>query len=246
MALASIIRKSTCKLAPLANRIIRASQRNYIRAITKPTIVPFIQQNYATATDSNKPSASESLLRVIDSEIKIAQETDDLDRVEAIPQGFPFKIVDNPGQQTIILTREYDGELVKVEVHMPDLVTGEDNEVDDGTDDVEKPTQSSIPLFVTVSKNNGTSLEFHCVAYPDEIAIESLSVKNPELFEDQIAYEGPNYHDLDENLKNAFHKYLLNRGIKPSTTNFLHEYMINKDSREFIGWLKDLKKFIEA
>ena len=52
--------------------------------------------------------------------------------------------------------------------------------------------------------------------------------------------------DLDENLQKSFHKYLEIRGIKPSTTNFLHEYMINKDSREYLGWLKKLKKFVEA
>lgn len=51
--------------------------------------------------------------------------------------------------------------------------------------------------------------------------------------------------DLDENLQKAFHKYLEIRGIKPSTTNFLHEYMINKDSREYLNWLNKLKKFIE-
>ena len=51
--------------------------------------------------------------------------------------------------------------------------------------------------------------------------------------------------DLDENLQKAFHKYLEIRGIKPSTTNYLHEYMINKDSREYLRWLKNLKEFVE-
>jgi complement component 1 Q subcomponent-binding protein len=52
--------------------------------------------------------------------------------------------------------------------------------------------------------------------------------------------------DLDENLKKGFHKYLEIRGIKASTTNFLHEYMISKDSREYMGWLSNLKQFIEV
>lgn len=52
--------------------------------------------------------------------------------------------------------------------------------------------------------------------------------------------------DLDENLQKAFHKYLEIRGIKPSTTNFLHEYMINKDSKEYLMWLKNVKAFIKA
>jgi complement component 1 Q subcomponent-binding protein, mitochondrial len=52
--------------------------------------------------------------------------------------------------------------------------------------------------------------------------------------------------DLDENLQKAFHKYLEIRGIKPSAINFLHEYMINKNSREELNWLKKLKNFVEA
>lgn len=76
---------------------------------------------------------------------------------------------------------------------MPDLVTGEENEIDDEIDDIQKPARSSIPLVVTVSKRSGISLEFHCVAYPDEIAIDSLSVNYLESQEDQTAYAGPNF-----------------------------------------------------
>jgi complement component 1 Q subcomponent-binding protein, mitochondrial len=50
---------------------------------------------------------------------------------------------------------------------------------------------------------------------------------------------------LDENLQKAFLKYLEIRGITPNTTNFLQEYMFNKDNKEYLGWLKKLKSFIE-
>jgi complement component 1 Q subcomponent-binding protein, mitochondrial len=50
--------------------------------------------------------------------------------------------------------------------------------------------------------------------------------------------------DLDENLQKAFHKYLELRGITALNTNFLHEYMINKDSREYLLWLCNLKAFL--
>ncbi|KAB2622130.1 chalcone isomerase [Pyrus ussuriensis x Pyrus communis] len=71
------------------------------------TILPLTGQQYAEKV----------------SEIKRAEETEDLDKVEEIPSSFPFKIEDTP-----------------------------------------------------------------------------------EDFEDQIAYEGPDFHDLDENLQKAFHK----------------------------------------
>ncbi|XP_022764511.1 uncharacterized protein At2g39795, mitochondrial-like [Durio zibethinus] len=257
MAFTSILRKSANLLVPLAIRLTRA-QRNYHSCIfaamnhsfhsQQSSLNRFYQNSlhFSTAVDSGKTSADQSLLRVLESEIQCAEESDEYDQVEETPSGFPFEIEDTPGLQTITLTREYDGELIKVDIHMPDLVTGDEQEQgeDDDEDDYEKPSKSSIPLVVTVSKSGGPSLEFNCTAFPDEIAIDSLAVRNPNS-EDELAYEGPDFHDLDENLQKAFHKYLEIRGIKPSTTNYLHEYMINKDSREYLRWLKNLKKFME-
>ncbi|KAL0382046.1 UNVERIFIED_CONTAM: putative protein, mitochondrial [Sesamum calycinum] len=257
MALNNAIRRAASRVVPLAIRAAAGSQR-YLHnhqtsalfaAINSPTpnvlqrSLPLFFHHYST-----KPSSDEALLRVIDSEIQCAVESQDEEEAEEVPQGFPFKIEDHPGQQTITLTREYQGETITVEVHMPDLVTGEENDHDDDDDDEqeERGNQSSIPLVVRVSKKSGPSLEFGCTAYPDEVAIDSLAVKDPNNSEDQIAYEGPDFADLDENLQKAFHKYLELRGIKPSTTNFLHGYMVDKDSREYTTWLKNLQKFVQA
>ncbi|KAF5742696.1 hypothetical protein HS088_TW09G00748 [Tripterygium wilfordii] len=253
MAFASIIRRSASTVAPIVTRLARG-QRSFGSAlftalnhhvnISREHSVSF--PSYYSTAAAKKPSNTESLLRVIEAEIQCARETDDHDRVEEIPKGFPFKIEDNPGEQIVTLTREYEGEMIKVLVQMPGLVTGENNDIGDDDDDNQKANQSSVPLVVTISKKSGLALEFNCVAYPDEIAIDGLSVRHPENSEDQFAYEGPDFHDLDENLRKAFLKYLEIRGIKSSTTNFLHEYMINKDSREYLFWLNNFKKFIEA
>ncbi|KAK9154368.1 hypothetical protein Sjap_001848 [Stephania japonica] len=193
-----------------------------------------------------RPTSDANLVRVIDSEVKYALESDDHDRVEETPNGFPFEIIDKPGEHTVSLTRKYQDEVIKVEVHMTSLVTGNhEGSGDDDQEDSSKGGNPSIPLVVSVVKGNGQFLEFGVTAYADEIAIESLSVKDSNASQDDIPYEGPDFGSLDENLQRAFHKYLEIRGIKPITTNFLHEYMINKDSREYLVWLKNLKKFIE-
>ncbi|GAB2299729.1 hypothetical protein Dimus_033783 [Dionaea muscipula] len=197
-----------------------------------------------------RPRSDEGLLAVIDSEIKSAKESEDPEQAVEIPKDFPFKIDDRPMQQTIILTRQYNGETITVEVSMPDVVPSIENEVEDDNeeDDNEEETISdfSIPLNVSVSKTNGPSLEFSCTAFSDEIAIDDLSLKYPEVEDDQVAYEGPDFGDLDENLQKTFHKYLEVRGIKPSIANFLYEYMVQKDSKEYLRWLNGLKKFIVA
>ncbi|KAJ4977981.1 hypothetical protein NE237_008761 [Protea cynaroides] len=255
MAFSAIIRRAASSVSLLVIRAAVGTQRSYhtvlFSSLKKNSTVSqelcrtFIPTSLNFSSVTKMPSSDKSLLEIIDSEIKDAEESDDHNHVEEIPDGFPFEIQDNPGQQTISLRREYQGEIIKVEVHTPNLFTGDDGDENDEDDDDERSNQSSLALVISVSKGSGFRLEFGCTAYPDEITIDSLSVKDPEASEDQIAYEGPDFEDLDENLQTAFHKYLEIRGMKPSTTNFLHEFMISKDSREYLMWLKNLKKFIE-
>ena len=96
------------------------------------------------------------------------------------------------------LKRKYQDEDIRVVVHMSSLISnGGENQIDDDDDeDSEKALQSSVPLVVSVSKKTGdSSLEFLCMAYVNEIVIESLTVKKTESTGDQVsaAYEGPDY-----------------------------------------------------
>ncbi|RZC85324.1 hypothetical protein C5167_041508 [Papaver somniferum] len=89
--------------------------------------------------------------------------------------------------------------------------------------------QSSIRLVVTSTNFLGTTLEYGVIAYPDDFAIDSFCVKYTNIPEENIYYKGPDYVKLDKNLQKEFHRRLKIRGIIPSTTNFLHEYMANRD-----------------
>ncbi|KAJ0525542.1 putative mitochondrial glycoprotein [Helianthus annuus] len=262
MAINTILRRSASALTPVAARLL-GGQRNLShhcggalfsavnhsqKSISNNSfLVPALSRySFSASSALKRPTSDESLLRVIESEIQCSEES--FEEGDDIPEGFPFKLEDNLGQQTVSLTREYQGETIHVEVEPSSLVTGEedDDDDDDANDDSEQDNQTSLPMVVRVSKTGGPCLEFGVTAYADEIVIDSLSVKDPEMTEDQLPYEGPRFDELDENLQKAFHKYLEIRGIKPSVTNFLHEYMVNKDHREYTNWLKNLKKFVEA
>ncbi|KAL3521138.1 hypothetical protein ACH5RR_019287 [Cinchona calisaya] len=164
-------------------------------------------------------------------------------QVKEIPPSFPFKLQDNPGLYNATLTREYQGETIVVEVPIPFFGEYADNDDDDG-DEKGAQTQSELPLEVIVSKSCGPCLRFGCTAFPDDIVIDSLSFRDPDISEDQIGYAGPGFSEFSEKLQKAFHKYLEISGVNPSTTIFLLEYMINKDDREYVKWLKNLKKFV--
>ncbi|PIA24709.1 hypothetical protein AQUCO_78000001v1 [Aquilegia coerulea] len=182
------------------------------------------------------------LSQAIDSEIQyVKQENDDLDQGGLLPDGFPFEVIDNPGDQTITLKRELNGESIEVLVHMS--VAGEHDQEDD--DDDNKSDQVEISLTVTVTKGDGPRLEFTCIGYSEGITIEGMLMKGPEGSSKELPYEGPEFTDLDENLQREFHGYLERRGITMSLQNFLREYMMKKEGKEYVNWLKNMKEFVQ-
>ncbi|XP_010517342.1 PREDICTED: uncharacterized protein At2g39795, mitochondrial-like [Camelina sativa] len=252
MALAwCVVRRSASKLASVCGGL---RVRSIFTVVNRPnlarnpsTLSPFLSRGFLYSTAIDRMSSEQTLIRVIDSEINSALQSGDINLDEEMtPGSFPFKIEDNPGQQNVTLTRDFNGEHIKVVVSMPSLVTDENDEDDDDDDDDGPSNESSIPLVVTITKKSGLSLEFSCMAFPDEIAIDALSVKQPgDSLEDQMANEGPDFEDLDDNLKKTFYKFLEIRGVKASTTNFLHEYMMRKVNQEYLLWLKNVKAFME-
>ncbi|RZC90801.1 hypothetical protein C5167_028631 [Papaver somniferum] len=155
------------------------------------------------------------------------------------PSDFPFKIEDKPGNQTVTLTRKYRGADIKVIVHMPadhsSTVEEMGDELDSENHDQHKDSivsdpQSSIRLVVTGTNSLGTTLEYGVIAYPDDFLIDSFCVKYANApDEENIYYKGPDYAKLDKNLRKEYHRRLKILGIIPSTANFLHKYMANRD-----------------
>lgn len=207
---------------------------------------------FASAKAKPKLSADENISRVLDSEIDCA-ERECVDRQDLdLPNDFPFEVVDNAGDQSITLKREFAGEKVQVNVFMQldDIGDMNEDDEDDGGDDDDRDDGGSpmpkISLITLIDKGEGPSLEFCCDLAADGLHIESMLLKRDDgSSEEGNAYEGPEFSDLDENLQKAFCKYLEERGISPSLREFLHEYMIQKDDREYLNWLKNMKSFIE-
>ncbi|KAG9141549.1 hypothetical protein Leryth_019052 [Lithospermum erythrorhizon] len=198
MASTNIIRRAASRVIPSAFRATRTQRYHHhqrgcatlFSAAAPPTrggALPqklFSSHNYAT-----KSKSDETLVRVIDSEIQCAEESDDNDKIEDIPESFPFKIEDEPGQQTVTLTREYQGESISVEVSMPDL-TGEENENDDD-DDSETRNQSQLPMVVRVSKRNGPCLEFGVTALLMKLQSTACQLRIPRLVRIKLLMKDP-------------------------------------------------------
>ncbi|KAI3960542.1 hypothetical protein MKW92_053630 [Papaver armeniacum] len=259
-----MMKKAASSVIPLANR---TPCRNYtsailttplkastaIRTVTSSSnlfrTTTFPTNRHFSALAKKKPDSDDTLLRAIESEIEDAEEEAGDFKVGEAPSKFPFKIVDNDGAETITLTRNYQGEEIKITVFKPDL-SGEEEDQDDqeanqgGEEDEEEGGSHPVDMVVTVTKKTGPTLEFDVMVEADEITINNLAVKNPNILDEDIAYEGPEFSSLDADLQEAFHTYLEVRGIKPSIANFLHDYMVKKEHKEYTAWLKNVKNFI--
>ncbi|KAF0901387.1 hypothetical protein E2562_000268 [Oryza meyeriana var. granulata] len=199
----------------------------------------------ASSTTPTKAYADESLVRVIDSEIECVVQLEGASAKQIdLPEDFPFEIIDNPGDQSITLKREIAGETIKATVY-----TNFDAEQDlneDGNDDEnnEESFKPGIQMVVTVEKPEAPILEFECHFNDDELAIENMRMLDQNNRDAENLYSGPPFQDLDESLQKALHRYLEVRGIKHSLHDWLYEYMMSKDEKEYVVWLKNIKEFV--
>uniref|UniRef100_A0A0E0E1F2 Mitochondrial glycoprotein domain-containing protein n=1 Tax=Oryza meridionalis TaxID=40149 RepID=A0A0E0E1F2_9ORYZ len=199
----------------------------------------FLASKSPSSSSPSKASADENLVRVIDSEIECIVQSEEGAASEKqidLPEDFPFEIIDNPGDQSITLKREIAGETIKATVYT-NFDTQDLNEDGDDNENNEESFKPAIQMVVTVEKPEASILEFECHFNDDELAIESMRML------DQNNSDAENL-DLDESLQKALHRYLEVRGIKHSLHDWLCEYMMSKDEKEYLVWLKSMKEFV--
>ncbi|KAI3865896.1 hypothetical protein MKX03_024046 [Papaver bracteatum] len=251
----------------LGNRVSSELNPNYSVSKEKSILnqIRFFasSSSYVAASGSIHLDATEKLKQVIEKELESVEAMAEIDRhsnqgddtLELLldPEECPFEVVDNPGEQTIILKRMFgDNECIQIDVAMPggeDDLDGDNEDSDDVDEDGHDGKgnhEFSIPMKVTISKGDGPSLELCCFGIPDDIDIYSISLTRPQFSPNQIPYKGPEFLDLDENLRISFGEYLEVRGIDGSLANYLHKYMMKKEGKEYKEWLKSMKDFVES
>ncbi|KAJ4867711.1 Mitochondrial glycoprotein family protein [Raphanus sativus] len=212
--------RSSVSLQTGAQRVTLGGSHQFSRA---SSLISFSRGSTLSAI-----TADQNLVSVLESEIKCSF----VNEAPELPEGFPFRINDLTWQQDICMIREFKDETIFVEIdpYAPF--------------DKEELLKGGIPMIINVTKkDDGPCLEFEVEAFVDEIIINGVYVQQPH--EPTYPYKGPEFDDLDENLQKAFHRFLEIRGFKPTITEFMADYMANKDSRERLQWLNDVKSFVD-
>lgn len=62
----------------------------------------------------------------------------------------------------------------------------------------------------------------------------------------QTVYRGPPFSHLDTDLQAMYENYVRERGVNEQLAWFLTRYVDYKEQREYVLWLENMKKFVDA
>lgn len=147
-----------------------------------------------------------------------------------------------------------DGELMDELSNRQQEATGEEAEAED----MESTGEPSVTcrLNIVVEKDNQGALNIDASVQDGAIIVENMyyykdpaiahSATPEALHKERDVYPGPAFGTLDEDLQQLMEQYLDERGINQALAVFVPDYMDLKEHREYMAWLKNVKKFIDA
>jgi complement component 1 Q subcomponent-binding protein len=121
-------------------------------------------------------------------------------------------------------------------------------------------SEPAFPANVNVlisrpGKKNSGALRINLVSDSGAFNVQSVThLPSADIPEAQIAdeplssekmYSGPPFPQLDEDLQVLLESYLAERGVDTELAIFIPEYIDVKEQKEYLGWLKKVKDFVE-
>lgn len=107
---------------------------------------------------------------------------------------------------------------------------------------VEKPGKGALSVEATAQE--GSLVVDNLYYYKDAALAHEASAESAHAA--QSVYPGPAFGSLDEDLQVLLDRYLEERGITQSLAVFVPEYLDLKEQREYLGFLNNLKGFVDA
>ncbi|KAJ3056345.1 Mitochondrial acidic protein mam33 [Rhizophlyctis rosea] len=227
-----------------------------IRVVPTFRIAPCAVRTFAS-TASAREDAAKQLVNKLKEE-----RTYELENTEKEPEFVKefttrgiWKIEDKTGEKEVTLKRTFGNESIKVLFSTDALTDSEPMEQEEGEEESSVPIPVSIIIEKTGSPDVG-ALEISATAQDASFFIEAVShSSSASILNDQTAegdwirrgkYNGPVFHDLDENLQDTFHDWLRERGFDEQLAEFLPQYIELKEQKEYTSWLGNVEKFVKT
>ncbi|KAJ3280561.1 Mitochondrial acidic protein mam33 [Borealophlyctis nickersoniae] len=165
----------------------------------------------------------------------------------------PFKIEEKPGSKEVTLVRSFGNEKISA-IFSTDALAEPDFEDYEG----EEERSPAIPVTIIIEKKSGNTgaLEINATSQDDAFFIENVTFSpSASLLTDQNAeadfqrrtfYSGPVFEELDEGLQELFLRFLSERGFDENLSAFISQYTEAKEQKEYMSWLENVGKFVQA
>ncbi|KAJ7250293.1 mitochondrial glycoprotein [Mycena rebaudengoi] len=139
----------------------------------------------------------------------------------------------------------------------PDDEYPEREEEEDGEEDSPVPRGDILRALVSITKSTGKgALDIEMTVQGGQFLVENIAFYRDASEGQDLSVEadwkrrglyiGPQFSTLDVSVQEQFEKFLEERDIGESTALFIPDYAQFKEQKEYLKWLQDTQKFVEA
>eukprot|EP01025_Chloroclados_australasicus_P064613 TRINITY_DN8653_c0_g1_i2.p1 TRINITY_DN8653_c0_g1~~TRINITY_DN8653_c0_g1_i2.p1 ORF type:complete len:246 (-),score=39.58 TRINITY_DN8653_c0_g1_i2:255-992(-) len=189
--------------------------------------------------------ASRNLVSILTEELSHEEQssTSDPESGHALKNVFEgWSLKESPLQSAMTLTcTGPQGEAISVEAD----ANGQEDPVPEEDEEGEAAMVYPMRFVVNVAKGD-KKLQFECLFIEDDEGgpqIEHIAYL-PANADEATIYTGPNFGELDEKLQEEFSKYLNDRGITANFAQYVCQLLHDKEQKEYVGWLRNVKTFM--
>ncbi|KAJ2552700.1 Mitochondrial acidic protein mam33 [Coemansia sp. RSA 1933] len=212
-----------------------------------------------------------TLSEEIDYEAKQEAEEGVPEFIQAFTTSTGFKIKADPGSNLVVMTKKFGNENITVSFNVSEILNVDDpiadvsvyreNEQGEPVKDAEKkaddvPEDFPIYFTATFAKPGAPVLHMELECEEGEIGIDRMKfIPDEETaiantlekdWQRKQVYCGPIFGQLSDDLKENVDEFLAERNIDTALTLFMLDFIEYKEQSEYLQWLREFKKFINA
>ncbi|KAJ7065063.1 mitochondrial glycoprotein [Mycena amicta] len=252
-------------LRQLATTSARISSRQLSVALLPRTALRATRSFSVSARSLKAGSSDVSLSQKLAEELKYekdANETEEPEFLRSFTSQGIWQIQDTTGDNEIVLTRQFGNENIRVVFSVADLQNQDPSEFEDEEgerpeEEEEQPQTDILRAVATITKPTaGGALELDMTVQSGQFLVENVTFyADSKLGQDNSVeadwkrrglYIGPEFNTLDVALQEEFEKFLTERDIGEGLAFFIPDYAHHKEQKEYIQWLNNVKKFVDA
>ena len=162
-----------------------------------------------------------------------------------------WKIVDDKDSGTVKMCKKDGVAKVTVVFHCQDKVEDDvffEEEDENAGDELATDTH----FMVTVTKGAGKTMVLSCTSADSKVNVESVATTTEDAHQVQAKgkvhdklYQGPQFEELAEDVKGAFHNYVTEEcGIDSDVATFISMFADFKEQEEYARWISQVQRIV--